>query len=172
MLSQGSYSWHANMAHRARSDFGRARLRALATRFLSAFTGQASCLRSFNKAQSEMPVRGHLDRGLRDVPLSSIVGSVGRYQDFDRYFNPLRANTRSRWERLDLAALAGDYLPPVELYLIGGEYYVNDGNHRVSVAKHRGFDTIEAVVVEYVTDPVFSGSLPLEPVAACTLQTT
>jgi hypothetical protein len=37
-------------------------------------------------------------------------------------------------------------LPPIRLYELGGLYFVRDGNHRVSVAKARGIQFIDAEV--------------------------
>jgi hypothetical protein len=39
-------------------------------------------------------------------------------------------------------------LPPVSLFKIGDAYFVNDGNHRVSVARQQGVETLDADVVE------------------------
>ena len=44
----------------------------------------------------------------------------------------------------------GKRLPPVKLYQIKDEYYVLDGNHRVSAAKEFGHDTILADIVEFI----------------------
>src|SRR5215208_981454 len=39
-------------------------------------------------------------------------------------------------------------LPPVSLYKIGDAYFVQDGNHRISVARQRGVEMIDAEVIE------------------------
>ena len=171
-MNFGEYTLHQRIALQARDDFKLARMRAMLNRLLSTLVGRPGCLRSFSKAQEATTVRGLRDRGVREVPLASIVGSVGRARDFDSKFNPLRSNTRARWERLDMAVLAGDDFPPVELYLLGGDYYVSDGNHRVSVAKHRGMDSIQAVVVEYLTDSPHFIESPLEAAPCCSAYTS
>jgi ParB-like chromosome segregation protein Spo0J len=66
-----------------------------------------------------------------------------------------------------MAVLVGDDLPLVDLYLLGGYYYVKDGNHRVSVAKHRRMETIAAVVVEYLVDPPGAANHAAEAMCAC-----
>ncbi|MBL8968094.1 MAG: transcriptional regulator, partial [Spirochaetaceae bacterium] len=83
---------------------------------------------------------------LKAVPLELIVGSEGRYRDFNRHFLPRSDHLRSRWVRVDLAHYTDVPLPPVRLYEIGGVYFVRDGNHRVSVAKLRGQAAIDAEV--------------------------
>jgi hypothetical protein len=41
--------------------------------------------------------------------------------------------------------------PPIDVYQVGESYFVLDGNHRVSIARQQGLETIEAFVVEYPT---------------------
>jgi uncharacterized ParB-like nuclease family protein len=92
---------------------------------------------------------GQHHEGLRMIPLSQIVGSEGRCGDFDRGFRPLKTHTRQRWFSIARAHLAEVALPPVDLIRVGDEYYVRDGNHRVSVARAFGLKAIEAMVTEY-----------------------
>ena len=85
------------------------------------------------------------------VPLEKIVGSVGRYKDFTREFLP-RSNVNSfRWAKIDAAVNSLEGVPPVELYKLGDVYFVQDGNHRVSVARANQIDEIEAYVTELKT---------------------
>jgi hypothetical protein len=49
-------------------------------------------------------------------------------------------------------ALAGEYVPPVQLYKVGDIYFVKDGNHRVSVARQQDATDIEAEVIECTTN--------------------
>ena len=81
--------------------------------------------------------------------MDRIVGSVGRYGDFTRAFFPRGDHLRGRWENIRRLVATGRSLPPVELYKVGQVFFVRDGNHRVSVARHRGFSSIEALVWEY-----------------------
>lgn len=83
---------------------------------------------------------------LKEVPLDKIVGSVGRYRDFNQAFLPRNEALFERWRRVDAAMNTMVGLPPVELYQVGELYFVRDGNHRVSVARARGDKMIEAYV--------------------------
>ena len=85
---------------------------------------------------------------MREVPVSKIVGSVGRHRDFDRAFLPSKPDLSVRWRRIDEIMDKGEELPPVSLYKIGDAYFVQDGNHRVSVARQRGVEMIDAEVIE------------------------
>lgn len=86
--------------------------------------------------------------GVRPVEVEKIVGSVGRWRDFDGSFLPHEKCIAGRWSRVDRAYHQGVELPAVSLYKIGDVYYVRDGNHRVSVARYHGAAAIDAEVVE------------------------
>src|SRR6185437_2208387 len=65
---------------------------------------------------------------------------------------------RGRWLNIDRAHYEELALPPVELYGLGETYFVKDGNHRVSVARERGQEFLDANVIDLVV-PVPSASL-------------
>ncbi|MCU0510652.1 MAG: hypothetical protein MUC34_20240 [Anaerolineae bacterium] len=108
-------------------------------------------LLSFEQVQQLIRDRAEIDRGTQLIELSRIIGSVGRYRDFDRAFLPLSGADAERWKRLDVAMNELRDLPPIDVYQIGDVYFVRDGNHRVSVAKANGLDAIEARVTEVPT---------------------
>lgn len=86
------------------------------------------------------------------MPIGRIVGSAtNRYTDFDRAFLPAQVRTKSRWKRIDQLRMAGEELPPIQLYKVGDLYFVRDGHHRVSVARETGQAFIDAEVVEVQT---------------------
>lgn len=85
--------------------------------------------------------------GLKQIPLNSIVGS-NRIRDFDLYFYPKGAWSEDRWLRVAEAMLAGIPLPPLRLIKLGDRYLVLDGNHRISVARALGFESMKAIVIE------------------------
>lgn len=89
--------------------------------------------------------------GERVIPLDAIVGTVDRRRgDFDRAFRP-SAGTRGRWERIAEARKRGEELPPIDVFQIGDLYFVQDGHHRVSVARAMGDKDINAHVIEVRT---------------------
>jgi hypothetical protein len=84
---------------------------------------------------------------MQQVPIKLIVGSEGRSRDFNKYFLPRSVFLWARWERVDRAQIKDIPLPAIELYEIGGAYFVRDGNHRVSVARAQGVEEIDAEVI-------------------------
>jgi len=92
-----------------------------------------------------------IERGMQIIPIANIVGSVGRYRDFDRAFLPLSGADEQRWRELDVAMNEMRTLPPIDVYKVGDVYFVRDGNHRVSVAKANGLTHIDAYVTEIET---------------------
>lgn len=129
-------------------DFVRARHRALAGRVAALLRGEGEDLLSFDEVRRVSRANGGVRRGRREVEVRRIVGSVGRYRQFDRNFMPRKASLRDKWERVDRAFVRGEELPPVSLYKIGDRYFVEDGNHRVSVARYQGVEMIDAEVTE------------------------
>lgn len=116
---------------------------------LSVLTQRPAALMSFESVHERLQLQNVRYLDLQNVPIDRIVGSVGRYQDFTRAFFPRGDHLRGRWEKIDQLVAAGQRLPPVELYKVGEVFFVRDGNHRVSVARHRGLSSIEAQVWEY-----------------------
>jgi hypothetical protein len=131
-------------------DFSRARRRAFLRRigaYLRRDPGSNQLL-SFDEVKGALGVVSQVYLGLREVPVSKIVGSVGRHRDFDRAFLPSKPDLGTRWRRIDEIMNRAEELPPVSLYKIGDAYFVQDGNHRVSVARQRGVEMIDAEVIE------------------------
>jgi len=134
----------------------RARLRAVVARIRRDHVSNK--LLSLDDLRREFAANNRLQRGTRVVEVDEIVGSVGRWDEFDRSFLPARASVGHRWKRIDRAFQKGEDLPPVELYKLEEAYFVVDGHHRVSVARYHDVPTVDAAVVEF--DP----KLPAAPV--------
>lgn len=131
-------------------DFTRARRRAFLRRvgaYLRRDPGSNQLL-SFDEVRGALGAIQQVHIGLREVPVAKIVGSVGRHRDFDRAFLPSKPDLGTRWKRIDQLMHKDESLPPVSLYKIGDAYFVNDGNHRVSVARQQGVEVLDADVVE------------------------
>jgi hypothetical protein len=131
-------------------DFSRARRKAFLRR-IGAYLRRdpaSNQLLSFDEVKGALGAISQVYLGLREVPVSEIVGSVGRHRDFDRAFLPSKPDLATRWRRIDEIMHREEELPPVSLYKIGDAYFVKDGNHRVSVARQQGVEMIDAEVIE------------------------
>ena len=131
-------------------DFSRARRKAFLRR-IGAYLRRdpaSNQLLSFDEVKGALGAISQVYLGLREVPVSKIVGSVGRHRDFDRAFLPSKPDLATRWRRIDEIMYREEELPPVSLYKIGDAYFVKDGNHRVSVARQQGVEMIDAEVIE------------------------
>jgi uncharacterized membrane protein YfbV (UPF0208 family) len=137
-----------NSKQLAQEDFERAYRRGFWRKLSSWLTGERNELLPFDAVRDRIPLRGQHYIGLKQIPIEQIVGSMGRYRDFDRAFLPRQARTRGRWESIDSAHYDDVILPPVELYKMGEVYFVRDGNHRVSVAREQGQEFVDAYVTE------------------------
>lgn len=134
-------------------DFRRARRRAQVQRVLARLAGKDDRLLAYDDVRRKLHGVESAAVTRQQIPLDSIVGSVGRHQDFDRSFAPLQDSDLARWGKVKQAVTGLGGVPPIEVYKLGGAYFVRDGNHRVSVARQLGAQSIEAYVTE-VNAPV------------------
>lgn len=129
-------------------DFYRARFRADLEQSLARLNGKPIDLLDYEQVRQMLRAVATSRRVLKDIPIASIVGSVGRPEGFNRGFLPRGEISAERWARVKAAALDLEGLPPIEAYQIGDAYFVLDGNHRVSVARDLGATHIEGYVTE------------------------
>ncbi|MCG3207373.1 MAG: hypothetical protein FOGNACKC_00973 [Anaerolineae bacterium] len=138
---------------KSEAEFGSARKRAFLEMILGLFTGHNVHLLSFDEVADKLRLTQSIYRGLHDVPLKNIVGSTGRYDDFTRQFLPRTSDKRDkeRWRNIYTLAVTGKGFPQIDVYKVDQAYFVKDGNHRVSVARELGWETIQAYVTELPT---------------------
>jgi hypothetical protein len=115
---------------------------------LAEVSGRSDDLLSFEEVRQQLhlsaPAAGAT---VQEISLVKVVGSVGRYRDFTRAFLPRAQVDPERWTRIERLQGRGS-LPPIDVFQVGEVYFVRDGNHRVSVARARKQETIQARVVE------------------------
>jgi hypothetical protein len=129
----------------------RARQKAFWSSVFSRLRGQPQALISFTDLSQRLHLRSAVYRGIQIIPIDKIIGSVGRYDDFNRAFLPTRESNRHRWlgvASLNLRITKGG-APPIDVFKVAEFYFVKDGNHRVSVARQFDMPDIEAAVWEY-----------------------
>lgn len=140
---------------RGEGEFNRARRKAVIQEVLAKIRGYNIDLLCFEEIVSRLKLYNSvtIDRGVQDIPLDQIAGSCGRYIDFTRTFIPRRAgrSEQDRWQRVYVLAMSGQGFPPIKVFKIDQVYFVQDGNHRVSVARELNWQTIPAHVSELAT---------------------
>ncbi|MBA3643314.1 MAG: transcriptional regulator [Chloroflexia bacterium] len=153
------------MSHeeRIRHDFDRARQRAFLHDLVALFARRRNDLIPYHELRRRLSPEGESYRGYQTVPVKQIVGSMDRFQDFDRAFLPRQRHTAGRWQSIDRAYYEDTSLPPIQLYQVGDVYFVKDGNHRVSVAREKGQEFIDAEVIEgHTRAPLYATMRPDE----------
>lgn len=135
----------------ALEDFRRLKRQAALRQVMTRLTGRSSELLAYADVDAYLQPMAQIEHGLQEILVAAIVGSVGRYQDFTRDFLPKRDSDAERWARVKSAVLDAHPMPPIEVYQVGGVYFVKDGNHRVSVARQLGTETLTAYVTEVKT---------------------
>lgn len=141
-----------NFNAQTNDDFNKAKTRAIVNEMQHFLKPDETNLISFYDLKELLHPDNETYIGMKTVPVANIVGSEGRYNDFDNMFFPKKSHLKNRWESIDRAHLQNTILPPINLYEIGGLYFVRDGNHRVSVARARGIEFIDAEVTSLRTE--------------------
>jgi hypothetical protein len=141
-----------NLMIDAQTAFARQRRRGRrdrAARWLLRRAPGSRCLAGLEQALGSAPPASRRAVGVRTIPLASIAGTAeptkGRV--FDSSFQPA-SSSRRRWERLWVAARHGTTLPPISVFRLGDQHFVDDGHHRVSVAHALGMTAIDAEVTD------------------------
>lgn len=113
--------------------------------------GKSADLAFLSDAEQQTIMLNRSARGIQQICLSQITGSVSENRNFDANFNPRNYASHDRWVRLYIGFIQGAPIPPITVYRICDTYYIEDGHHRVSVARMLGIDTLEAHVIEIQT---------------------
>lgn len=121
-------------------------------------TSEGGELIDFSAIQTHLDRVSEIHRGIKAIPIRKIVGSLGRYRDFNKEFLPNRKKLDAKYLSVLMAIRSGIELPAVQVYQIGDKYFVIDGHHRVSVAKfEEKKEFVDADVIEirfdYILDP-------------------
>ena len=132
------------------AEFNRAKMKGVWEVIRNRIIGRNPCLFALDDAVATIQPVQSIDLGLRDISLKTVIGSVGRNRDFTQHLLPCTENRegKERWRKIYTLAITGAGFPPVELYKVGPDYFVEDGHHRISVAKYLNWKTIQAYVTE------------------------
>jgi len=104
---------------------------------------------NFNIRQEKEEAYEAVERGTLMVPLDKIVGSVGRYHDFDNQFKTHSSNNiDERLKGIINAMRDGKDMPPIALYQIKEDFFILDGHHRFRAAVELGRPDVRSRIVE------------------------
>lgn len=131
------------------NEFKQARRQARRQQLAALWEGRDLTLLPFETIRAQLKQRNPMYRGVQVIPIGKILGSVGRYREFNRRFQPLNDSLQHRWVNIRSLAASSAGWPPIEVYKVGDVYFVKDGNHRASVARSMGNEEIEAHVWEF-----------------------
>src|SRR5512143_76474 len=100
------------LSEKVNSDFSRARLKSFLNRVRSIVSGKPTRLLVYEEVKAHLHLGGPIYRGVQAVPLKQIVGSLNRYDEFDRAFKPVDDRLGPRWQNVDTAFYKSISLPP------------------------------------------------------------
>ena len=144
-------------------QFAVLRMRALHDRLWAKLSGSKSELIVFpGRSDRLSPIRQLI--GIKSIRVDQIVGTLTRDTDFDQQFRPLKKHSLERWVNAYILHQRDEW-SPIVVHQVGEQYFIEDGHHRVSVARMIGVDFIDAKVWEHSTQ-----SKPMNqcPRAQCT----
>jgi len=136
-----------NMRSHVANEFSTLRSRAVRDTLWARLLGRHISLARFPEGTFQMGPNRKFT-GDKDIPVKEIIGTLYRHSDFDSQFRPLKKNLRERWINIYLLQEKEGW-PPILVHKVGNHYYVEDGHHRVSVARALGIAFIQARVWEY-----------------------
>ena len=151
MITSPSYT---NKQSFVADEFNRIRVRARQRFLFAKVFGKVQELRFLSEdAWGETATKKYA--GIQNIPTEKILGTVSRVNDFDQEFRPLKKHLRQRWVNMFLLH-EEDGWAPIVVHQVGEAYYVEDGHHRVSVARTMGMMFIEAEVWDHSAPKVES----------------
>ena len=105
-------------------------------------------LLDFNEIKDFIEVKNQYFSGIKSIPIDSIVGTVGRYENFFQHFTKKAIDKSLRFEKVkELYETRGGF-PPIKAYEVDDRYFIIDGHHRVAyLIKETDVKFIEANVV-------------------------
>jgi uncharacterized membrane protein YgaE (UPF0421/DUF939 family) len=151
MRRLGSHRPAPTLAALGELEFEEERQQAIRQDLTSKVTGKPRTAPPLESVVEAAGITGQADLGVQQIPLAQVKGSEGVDLDFDGSFQPRSRELRQRWVQAFTLMEQGLEPPPIDVYKVGDVYFVKSGHTRVSVARHLGWDTIKAHVVEVTT---------------------
>ncbi len=152
MHDQPSPYRQRQIAQHANDLFERVYFRGQLKQWIARFMRQSRDLPLLSKVEGKYPAVPIVELGDQPVRLENIIGTTAR-RNFDRDFYPLQRRSKNRWTSIAQAMMTDQTsLPLIEVVQVGTDYFVTDGNHRVSVAKALNHLYIDGNVTRWEID--------------------
>lgn len=118
----------------------------------SLLSGQYPYLPALNSIVKDIDKFAQRDLGVREIPMDMIVGTrtAGRQNAFASDFMPLMdsgSEFANKWSLLFDSALEEGIREPIKVFEYMNQFYVEEGNKRVSVSKYIGYVSIPGNVI-------------------------
>ena len=120
----------------------------------SADPNENDSLVDFRAIEKNLKIKSQTYAGVHPIPIKNIVGSLGRYDNFNAQFLPKDWHDRGKAAGVRSMNELETEFPPIKVYEVHGKYFVVDGHHRVMVSVERKKEFIDAEItrVEYEVD--------------------
>ena len=102
----------------SKTHFNNVRFRSFFKSIYTMLKKEADCLPSLHDIVDITKARNERYIGLREIPLDNIIGSEGRYEDFNKNFFPKNDALESRWSAIDNIMEQNKPLPPISVFKI------------------------------------------------------
>ncbi|MDO5021921.1 MAG: BMP family ABC transporter substrate-binding protein [Eubacteriales bacterium] len=117
--------------------------------------GKKGTLKALSEVLEQNKIIAYVKQPIKEIPLSSVVGTYtsGRARSFSGNFMPLhveKSEFASKWISLCAAHINEGIRDAIEVYEYMWQYYVIEGNKRVSVLKYFGAPTIRANITRVI----------------------
>ena len=93
------------LTSQSEDDFAKAMNKSFINEIQHLLSPEESKLISLNDVKQMIKPINETYIGMKVIPIEKIVGSEGRYNDFDNRFFPKSSHLKNRWEHVDEAAI-------------------------------------------------------------------
>ncbi|MBO6163553.1 MAG: BMP family ABC transporter substrate-binding protein [Lachnospiraceae bacterium] len=121
------------------------------------FNGRYPYLPALEAITEQSGSRPEISVGIQELPLNMIAGTrtIGRQNAFACNFMPLlpeKSEFALKWEKLVEAQVDEGFREPIKVYEYMKQFYVQEGNKRVSVARYLDMPTIAADIIRILPE--------------------
>lgn len=106
----------------------------------------------YSNFEKNLNVNSQSYLGVKPIKIEDIVGSLGRYANFNAKFMPTTEASDRKAKGVRTMKEHNSAFPAIKVYQVSDKYFVVDGHHRVMVSKERDKDFIDAEITKIEFD--------------------